>query len=486
MNAMKKYMLRTACLAAFCACTACDAFLDVLPEDQMIKEQIETSEASINTTLNGLYTNLGKQELYGEYLTKSVIDVLALLYDTGSSQHSWSLYSSHRYAEATVLEKFDAIWAAQYRQILEINEFIDILDHAKVAIPENRRNILRGEALGLRAFHHFDVLRLFGPVYNSPDSTGLYMTYNSKAGAEQQPLIPANEVVDKILADLAQAETLLANDPIIANGIVREKTENLIANFYINRHCRMNYYAVKAMQARVHLWRGNKPAALAAAKTVIAAQSGNRFQWITPAALNALDNPDLSLATEAIFGFEDNNLYTVQEGLFGPTKYYLERLNMRTDRATGEGGFFESNDDYRRLYQWPSGGSFPLFAKFKRPGEISEAPFAYYQPMIRIAEMYYIAAECDPSVINGIGYLIGKVRPNRGLAQQISAASAAELNAHLQKEYIREFFGEGQAFYYYKRMNLAKIPDGTTTRETRNMDKAQYVLPMPVAEREGR
>ncbi len=52
--------------------------------------------------------------------------------------------------------------------------------------------------------------------------------------------------------------------------------------------------------------------------------------------------------------------------------------------------------------------------------------------------------------------------------------SADEVNTEIFKEYRKEFLGEGQLFFYYKRLNLQSI-EGAGVTANDNI----YVLPMP-------
>jgi len=75
-------------------------------------------------------------------------------------------------------------------------------------------------------------------------------------------------------------------------------------------------------------------------------------------------------------------------------------------------------------------------------------------PMIRLTELYYIAAECAPDVESGLGY-INLVRTARNLAN-LSVQDLPDLESLstvIMNEYQKEFLGEGQTFFYYKRKN---------------------------------
>ena len=80
--------------------------------------------------------------------------------------------------------------------------------------------------------------------------------------------------------------------------------------------------------------------------------------------------------------------------------------------------------------------------------------------MIRLSEMYYIAAECE-AASNTIAAttLLNAVRTHRNLsAYTVPALSSDSLGVEISKEYQKEFMGEGQMFYFYKRKNIA-FPD---------------------------
>jgi hypothetical protein len=54
------------------------------------------------------------------------------------------------------------------------------------------------------------------------------------------------------------------------------------------------------------------------------------------------------------------------------------------------------------------------------------------------------------------------------------------LGQEIAAEYRREFIGEGQLFYYYKRLDVQKLP---TIAQFTDSD-AVYSLPIPVSESE--
>ena len=134
-----------------------------------------------------------------------------------------------------------------------------------------------GEAMALRAFLHFDMLRLFGPVY-ATNKADLSIPYNTVYSISATSLLPATQVVEKVLKDLDEAERLLGeSDPIIEEGPQNQDSEDGL-NYYTYRTQRLNYYAVKALKARVYLWADNKAEAYREAKAVTAVQE-QWFPW---------------------------------------------------------------------------------------------------------------------------------------------------------------------------------------------------------------
>lgn len=91
-------------------------------------------------------------------------------------------------------------------------------------------------------------------------------------------------------------------------------------------------------------------------------------------------------------------------------------------------------------------------------------------PAIRISEMYYIAAETAQSSQEASNYL-NKLRQARNISNDLIGLDEEMLRQEIYKEYKKEFFGEGQLFFYYKRLNAENAGAWTMP--------FKYVLPMP-------
>jgi hypothetical protein len=96
--------------------------------------------------------------------------------------------------------------------------------------------------------------------------------------------------------------------------------------------------------------------------------------------------------------------------------------------------------------------------------------------MLRVSEMYLIAAETAPAG-DGQQYW-DAFRTARNISIVPLPSDPVQLQRDLVKEYRKEFFAEGQAFFAYKRINAPKAsflwaPSAATIN---------YVVPLPLSE----
>jgi hypothetical protein len=453
--------------------TSCKKWLDVQPADKLTEKELYSTPDGIAEAINGIYLDMGKSKLYGANLTFGTLDVFAQYYNVGSL-HNMNKYQTYTYADANVTGTLNTIWTNAYIDVVNVNKFIKNLDTYPGVLDAKSDALLRGEAYGLRAFLQFDLLRMYGPVYGTADSIKIAIPYYKTAGTEINDILPANKVMELIIADLKKAEELLADDPVRTVG-VNPPTSTGIVNFLTTgRNYRMNYFAVKGLQARAYLYRGDKVSAAASAKAVIA--NAAKFPWITTAKiLTDKANPDRVFSTELLFGLQSLDMYNNYDYYFSPE---VEDKQILAPSDTRLKSTYENNEnDYRYNPLWISTGiggkSYRTFFKY---ADIVDKSYVYRftLPLIRLSEMYYIAAESESNV----AYL-NTVRNKRGL---LDLPVTATLATEIQKEYQKEFFGEGQLWYFYKRKNLATIPNPLSASGTIAMNASKYVFPLPLSE----
>ena len=133
-------------------------------------------------------------------------------------------------------------------------------------------------------------------------------------------------------------------------------------------------------------------------------------------------------------------------------------------------------DDYRNRVGWSTSGTnryFYKYADMAASGSIENTMI----PMLRLGEMYLIAAEAQSDVLaNGASY-INILRRARGISTTLPTLTQ-EL---LIYEYIRELYGEGQLFYLYKRLYTTIIRSATENQNTPPSSNV-FVVPLPDSE----
>ncbi|MCB6973577.1 MULTISPECIES: RagB/SusD family nutrient uptake outer membrane protein [Butyricimonas] len=441
--------------------SSCQDWIDVNPKTDIEAEKFFTSEDGFKSALTGLYSMMTLEKSYGRQMTFDFVEKLVQRYDNYApgavtDEERAAIY---KYGETTSSKNAIAdIWLKLYNEIANINNFLQYLEtNGDVILTEGYRDLMKGEALGLRAFHYFDILRLWGPIY-SLDSTKLCVPYRDKFDSESAPMMAANEVVKRIVADLQAAEELLKNDPMNYEHVAEEP-------FVGQRKHRMNKFAVKAMLARVYLYRGNKELAAQYAREVIE-KSGLE--------LVRNNQQDVSLYGETVFGLA---MYDMEEKLKNywvngssyDVQYYITGNNAS--------GLFEINEGiglndmrYRSGYGFNHTASNLLMCR----KYLGEGLYGEKIPLIRLAEMYYILAESV--ALSECGQYINTVRTTRGISRSNNLGTDVTEEQRLEvldKEYRKEFFAEGQYFYFLKRHNRS------TFYRCPVENFSAYVLPVP-------
>ncbi len=470
-----KYLLLFSAL--FCI-TGCNKWLDVKPEDKFIEDQLYSSPQGFAEAMNGLYLYTASNAMYGRNLTMTTLDVMAQLYSVGNSdQPDLYLMSTYNYEDDKSKKQIEAIWQGMYTGIANVNKYLQSLDQYGSILDQQALKQYKGEALGLRAFYYFDLMRMFTKPYTSADSLTQTLPYYDRIGADISDFKPSNFIMQKILADLSNAEQLLlASDPVVGQARVSKPTQEYGRNVRVYR---MNYYAVKALQARVNLWKGDKATALTVAKSMIAVQ--NKFPWIVQSDLNVSDVSNKIFATEMIFGAENSRLPDIFNEYFSPVLFDGKILAGNTSGTFINATVFENfANDYRNQYVWKVAGKpYPTFFKYQTTSNTS-FNFNFTVPLIKMSEMYLIAAECEADMPTALGY-INTLRTKRNILELPSTTTPAQLSTAIMKEYRKEFYGEGQLFYYYKRTKATSvIAAGSNAALT--ISAAKYVLPVPLSE----
>lgn len=247
----------------------CSSFLDVQPKDKQSEKQLFATKGGFYTAVNGIYNKMSSSALYGKNLSYELVDVISKRYQSLPVNTYLTALNTFAYTDNMVEKELTSTWTTAYNTILNCNVVLENIEESEGVLQSQEYRVLKGEMLAVRAFLHFDMLRLFGPVYKlHPEAEAI--PYNESSKVTALLLITADSVLrEKILRDLDEAEELLADsDPVIENGPMAslEKDEEVYLRY---RQLRMNYYAVLALKARVYLYAGEEASALAAARKLL-------------------------------------------------------------------------------------------------------------------------------------------------------------------------------------------------------------------------
>ena len=481
---------------------SCSDWLDVSPKTSIPTDKQFESESGFKDALTGIYLKLGTTTLYAGDLTYAYLDELAGLYSDYPGYNTNAVFDQSIVFdyENMFLSKKNGIYSTMYNIIANINNFLEYVDKNKdVLVTERYYETMKGEALGLRAFLHFDLLRMFGPVYKEhPASKAI--PYRTTFDKDATPVLPASEVVDAILKDLNDAEKLLKeNDPL---DFFTDRTDEDFTekdHFLVNREFRMNLYAVKAMLARVYCYKGDaesKGLATEYAKQVIAAS-----KYFTLYKSQTASNYNSIRYAEQIFGItvnEFSNLlignYMDMENTNTQQRFYLDGDKFKFFYETADAG----NTDWRKnteMFEVVNSGASRDINVFCRKYNQKPLNIGYVYsganavPLIRLPEMYYIVAECASSASESADAL-NTVRFARGISysdeiittgyDDLDVASKENKNQtkrinEIMKEYRKEYFAEGQLFYFLKAHNYSTYYGcGIET-----MTEAHYQMTLP-------
>ena len=450
--------------------TSCNDWLNVQPHSQIEDTELFSTEGGFKEALAGVYSSMVSTSTYAKEMTFGFMGILA---------QEWDYYSSAQY-DAVATYDYDAsyptnyingIWKNNYVGIANVNNLLAHIDDHVGVFSEDNYEVIKGEALALRAMLHFDLLRCFGVSYAvNPSMPSI--PYSTALDYHVFPQLKVSEVAQCILTDLKEAELLLREgDPIVTGRAITELDDN---GYLINRQLHLNYYAVKALQARLYMWMGLYAEALESATEVV--ESG-AFSWSSPE--NMERGYDRCLADEHIFALNNLTLKAdIADNYFSENStnsfaVNRERLLTYYDNAT---------QDYRYTFLFKAGTGTTFENRYSTKYDESATSDSYYRykmPLMRLPEMYLIKCEAEyrtaPTSDKALATL-NQMRAYRNLTalQELPG----DFYTELINEYRREFLGEGQLFFLYKRLNHPVIAysdvDPVATRA--------YTFPLPLSE----
>lgn len=486
--------------------SSCSDWLQVDMEDSILETTLFSTNEGFLTSLNGIYSSLNQSSLYGGLLGMTGVDVMAQYYNVPAviNQHNLYYLSGYNYTSVDFDNISNSLWSNMYTLIANANLLMEKCDELGSAINENYYPLVKGEALALRAMMHFDLLRLYGPIYSETTASQECLPYQEDSERSVQPLLTAEDFLNRVIRDLEEAASLLANsDPILTEGVKDGvlSDDGMDTYDWSYRQLRLNYYAVQALLARAYLWKGDKARAYDIAKNEIIGRSETEqldvFPWMDRTTIQATidaTRPDYVFSDEVIFTLYNMSRSDIYENNFSASVNGNNRLCFVGSSLSGSDSklstfYDDENDIRRRMWSFEqgetSGDNAICLIKYQDFSINEESAdtltYRYMTPLIRKSEIYLIAAECTEDMTEA-NTLINTIRNLRGAASlEVTEANKQDV---ITREFAREVIGEGQLFFYYKRLGMTSLIPGTSASGTYSMSVDNYVVPLPSDERD--
>jgi hypothetical protein len=451
--------------------SACKDFLDVKPTNSGDAGTAIQTAADAKIIMNGLMSKMASGNYYGRNFP--------LYGDTKGGD--LAVYSQGRgydylyaFNHSEGSNSYSTIWSQGYHIIAQINNLLESIDALKAAGSNENFDSYKGQALTARAITYFDLVRLYGKTYlDDKTSWGVPNVTTTLPSNAQLLRATVEENYTQILNDLKAAEPLLSKAK--ANGYI-------------------NYYANKAMQARVYLYMGQNDLALAAAEEIINSNVYKLYEnneWVGSWASE--------FGTESIFELA---IYP-SEGDLGTSSLgaYVRRAGHGS--ASFLGNFMASDAFIARMNEDPQDVRHGIIARdetsanrmgswYKYSGSVTLAgdkktnnSTAVNIKVIRLSEVYLIAAEAaltsNPAKAATYLNAIRKRSPNLApaTAQTVSLDMIAD-------ERSKELFGEGHRFFDMIRWNKPitfndELGNLAITHRNKTIDRSFYKTILPIA-----
>ncbi|GAB4248181.1 MAG: RagB/SusD family nutrient uptake outer membrane protein [Ekhidna sp.] len=359
---MKSYIYRNfLVLSALFLIASCGNELELQPQQSISEEVALSTPENVQAVLNGAYDEVGVSDLFGgETLRNSEL----LAAETVGGEITWqgTFNAPDEMFEKNMLTvngDVSEVWLEGYETINIANNVLTGLD---VFTSQSDADRVEGEAKFIRALIYFELVKFFGLPYEAGGANGqlaVPLILDPTRSVSESDDVSRNSVADvyaRVIADLNDAVTLLP----ASNG------------FYATSG------AAQALRARVHLQMGNYAEALADANAVIG--SGNYS--LAASFADAFNND--SNGPEDIFAAQ----VSAQDGVNSMNTYFA------TPQFGGRDGDIGINDSHVALY--PAGDDRGAFF-YNDPGRFTLKFTNQFGnvPIIRLAEMYLIRAECN-------------------------------------------------------------------------------------------
>lgn len=484
--------------------TGCDDFLDVKSETTAKEKELFGTKEGFQDALTGCYELMAAQSAYGKNLTFYMTDALANYWNLGlsgsSSLEVLKNIENFNYTNEDAKTLIKSSYQQLFRTVLQANIILkNLKTNGNVISDPALRAVIEGECHAIRAYCQFDILRLFGQIPQNATKQ-ISLPYNESTSIyDIPPYYTFTEYVEKLKADLAKAEALLkVNDPVYTtysfNQTMRlgNNVPTFQEEYLYYRRMRLNYWAVRAMQARLALYCGEKQNAHDIAMDIINAKNDNGKKVVELSGLynlpmegNATVYP--CLPDENIFSLSKYDLLNYTDQYFPLTSLTDNTLTLSTAQFDQlySGQTIASDNRYARWWRLctsSQGIQGKVLTKYywnstPNTGTKANINDNLIIPMIRLSEIYLMAIETSTDLSKANSLYSEYMRSHNVLLMADAFTSLDQIPAAILAEYRREMIGEGAMFYVYKR-----LCSSTILWHSNAVSEKDYEIPLPDTE----
>ncbi|MCY0969524.1 RagB/SusD family nutrient uptake outer membrane protein [Chryseobacterium wangxinyae] len=456
-NKIKFFFIGIASLGLI-SCT--DVIDDQLDPDGVIEENVFKTLKNSERVLVGSYSRMPLgANLYAQSLITDELKYNQKNNGQGKEVHSWTFTAQQ--------DEFAGVWYGAYGSVSNANKFLLNFDKIPATTPEDiaLKAQLKGEALAIRAFNHFMLVRLFSPKYQA---NALGIPYIKGDDIYAQPSRPTmQETYTQILNDCNEAYPLLANVSVTVKN-------------------RFNQAAVRAMQAYISLEMNNFDQAITFANQALTFNSTLANTLATVQATWTDTN-----TTELLF-FQTNiagsasaapgTYFTTDLLSNGGILYWNPSVTLYNKFSTG---------DFRRARYFSGTPTTPYnnFIVNKYPGSSNNYGINNIK-VFRVADLYMILAEANarkatPDLTAALN-AYATLRTARNAGVSLPFTDQNDAITKILDERAREFAWEGSRLLDLKRNGRLITRQGVDIYILNPVatltDLNRYTFPIPTSE----
>lgn len=447
--------------------------LDQTPDHVISEKLVLNSVEKLDKLLTGTYNEISRNTYLGRILYKraAVKGTDFRFVETTYNPRNYELIA-YKYEESSNSSgSCEDLWIQSFKSINNLNLIINNIDAAEGNASEKQQ--ILGEALGLRGMVYFDLARTFAYpwIKAGASSQGLPLKLSSEEVVTERSSL--GDTYDQIILDMQSSLDLLG-----------ENTWTQGSTQYLTKT------GVKALLARVYLYKQDWDNALKYAKEVIATRGAENLMGVDS------------------YVFEDYNSESIFElSITSQNSLGSNGLGAQFDFKNGGQGDIIATQTFVELLSEYEGD--PRAALLEEDKEGTQQAFVKYInrsdggglsahniPVIRLSEMYLIAAEAAANGAGGgeteaqdfLNSLIEKRTTNFSSSQ--ATETGEELKERIAEERRRELALEGHGIYDYirrgKNINRPIDEHVNTGVDVSNLDiqatDNRTICPIPASE----